>query len=386
MKLVHICLACTYTEGMDYQENYLAKYHAKEYDTYLITNQFMFEKGKVVKSKDRDYVNSDGVHVYRLEDLFENLPHKLNFYISIYKNFEQTLEKIGPDIIFIHNIQFNDIRVISKYAKRHPSVSIFADNHADFSNSGTNFVSRLLLKTEWRRCAHIIEPYTKKFFGVTPGRVDFLKNIYLLPKEKCELLVMGADDEKVSEALDGGWRKRIRSQYNILPNDFLIMTGGKIDMAKTQTLLLMEAVKNIGNPNVRLLVFGSVAPELKEKFDSLIDGDMIQYAGWVNAIDSYHYWAACDLAVFPGRHSVFWEQVAGMGIPLICKYWDGTTHVDIGGNAIFIMNDTVKDIQDAILDVLLNDKEKYTDMKRKAESSGKTIFSYQKISERAIDC
>ncbi|MEI3418815.1 MAG: hypothetical protein V8Q86_09895 [Blautia sp.] len=45
-----------------------------------------------------------------------------------------------------------------------------------------------------------IEPYTEKFFGVMPSRVDFLSDIYGIDKKKCGLLVMGADDDAVAEA------------------------------------------------------------------------------------------------------------------------------------------------------------------------------------------
>ena len=89
-------------------------------------------------------------------------------------------------------------------------------------------------KIIWRKFAHLIEPYTTKFYGVLPARVDFLKNVYKLPEEKVELLVMGADDEKVKEAKNPNVKKEIRKKYNIKPGDFLIVTGGKIDYAKSK--------------------------------------------------------------------------------------------------------------------------------------------------------
>ena len=42
---------------------------------------------------------------------------------------------------------------------------------------------------------------------------------------------------------------------------------------------------------------------------------------------------------------MFWEQVAGMGIPMVCKYWEGTTHVDCGGNVKFLYRDSVEEIK-----------------------------------------
>jgi hypothetical protein len=39
MKIVHICLACFYVEGMGYQENLLPKYHVKQgHQVTVLTN------------------------------------------------------------------------------------------------------------------------------------------------------------------------------------------------------------------------------------------------------------------------------------------------------------------------------------------------------------
>ena len=57
------------------------------------------------------------------------------------------------------------------------------------------------------------------------------------------------------------------------------MTGGKIDLAKTQTLLLMKAVGQMYEDRFRLIVFGSVVEELKEELSSLVDGKKVQYIG-----------------------------------------------------------------------------------------------------------
>ena len=161
------------------------------------------------------------------------------------------------------------------------------------------------------------------------------------------------------------------------------MTGGKIDAWKTQTLLLMEAVNKIQNEKVKLIVFGSVTQELQDKVAALCSGTKVQYIGWVKSEDSYDYFSAADLVVFPGRHSVFWEQVAGMGIPMLCKRWDGTTHVDVGGNVKFLEKDSVEEIQ-SILEDLTENPEHYRQMLAAAQGKGREQFSYKEIAIRAI--
>lgn len=384
MKIVHLCLGCFYPDNYSYQENMLPKFHKQlGYEVEVIASLVTFDKdGKeFFLEKGSIYQNEYDIKVTRLE--YKNprkIFRKLKRYIETY----EALEKADPDILFIHGCQFMDMDIVVKYVKEHTDLKVYVDNHADFSNSGTNWFSKNFLhKGLWRYTAHIIEPYTTKFYGVLPARVEWLTNMYKLPKDKCELLVMGADDDKVKEAKNPEVRKSIREKYGISDNDFVIMTGGKIDSWKTQTLLLMEAVAGINNPKVKLIVFGSVTPDLKEQMAAHCVENKVLYIGWVQASESYRYFAAADLVVFPGRHSVFWEQVAGMGIPMICKYWEGTTHVDLGGNVVFLQKDSVELLREKI-EELLDESKKYKRMKDVAVEKGMEIFSYKKIAEKSI--
>lgn len=382
MKVTHLCLSGMITEGWSYQENMLIKYHMLAGHTVsVITSQWVRTENGEEKVKESDYIGEYGARYIRLpisnHDMIRNRKKK-------YKGVIEAIECCSPDILFIHNFQFVDIVNIAKYLKKHPQITVYIDNHSDSSNSGTNWISlNLLHKGLWRYCANKIEPYTKKFYGVLPIRVDFLKDIYKLPSEKCELLVMGADDELVEKAKNSGAREKIRRQYGIAEDDFLIMTGGKIDQWKTQTLLLMQAVQNISDPHVRLIVFGSVTQELMDQVKALADGRKVQYIGWLQSKDTYEYVEAADLFVFPGRHSVFWEQVAGQGVPMLVKDWPGTHHVDIGGNVRFLTQDSVEEIQSEI-ERLLDNPDEYDKMKSVAEKKGMQMFSYRDIAKRAI--
>lgn len=384
MKIVHLCLASFFPDHYSYQENMLPKYHKElGYDVEVIASTQSFDaQGKTCYLKNvGSYQNEYGIWVTRLPYRKDNKAFKkLKRYVGTYAS----LEKAAPDILFIHGCQFLDIDQVVKYLKKHPGVRAYVDNHADFSNSATNWLSQNILhKIIWRYCAHKIEPFTRKFYGVLPARVDFLKDIYKLPPEKCELLVMGADDEYVAAAAKPEVRQQVRQQYGIREDDFLVMTGGKIDRWKTQTLLLMEAVKKTRCPGVKLIVFGSVTEELQEQVQALADGEKVQYIGWIQAKDSYRYFAAADLVVFPGRHSVFWEQVAAQGIPMLVKDWPGTHHVDLGGNVEFLTQDRAEEIQTKI-ESLASHPEKYQRMKEIAQEKGMKVFSYMEIANRAI--
>lgn len=385
MKIVHMCLGCFFPDNYSYQENMLPKFHKElGYEVEVIASLVTFDKdGKeAFLEKGSIYQNEHNIKVTRLDyKKPEKVYKKLKRYIGTFKS----LESAQPDILFIHGCQFMDIDIVVKYVKAHPHVRVYVDNHADFSNSATNWLSKNILhKVIWKHCAQTINPHTSKFYGVLPARVDFLVDVYKLPKEKVELLVMGADDERVQQTAHPQVRRKIRELHGVSEDDFLIVTGGKIDQFKTQTLLLMNSIKEINNSKLKLIVFGSVTPELKKQVNDLVDQHMVQYIGWIEATQSYEYFSAADLVVFPGRHSVFWEQVVGMGVPIVCKYWEGTTHVDVGGNVIFLREDSSQEIEEVIKGIFENN-EKYFQMKKNAVGKGMKMFSYKEISKRSIE-
>lgn len=387
MKIVHICLSMGYTEGLNYQENVIIKYQARDgHDVSLVTTDHCFHEGQWgLCQTESDYINPDGVHIIRLPFAY-HIPYKINKQIGIFRGFYQVLEKIQPDVIFVHNLQFQDLRTVVKYKKHHPQVKVNADNHSDFSNSARNWLSRnTLYRFWWKPCAKASVKAVDTYYGVMPSRVDFLQQVYGIPKEKTGLLFMGADDEAVEMAADPTVRSRVREKYGVREEDFLIVTGGKIDSFKTQTLLLMEAVRQLNESGIRvkLLVFGSIEDDLREHFDALCDGACVQYMGWAKGTQPYEYFGAAELVVFPGRHSVYWEQVVAQGIPMLCKYWEGTTHVDIGGNVRFLKEDSTELLKREI-SILVQESSAYQRMKKAAMGERRKEFSYKQIARKCI--
>lgn len=382
-KIVHICLNSLFTDGWSYQDQLLSKYHKKMgLDVTVLTSHWVNDdKGNIVWDDRDEYINGDGVKVIRLKMKGkDDYSRKLVYFQSFY----ETLEKEHPNILFIHGVNFKDVSFVVRYLDKTTGVIVYVDNHADFSNSATNWVSKNILhKIIWKHYSKLLEPYVKKFYGVTPSRVEFFKDMYGSPADRTELLVMGVDDEDVPKALSQENRAEIRDKYGIADDDILVITGGKIDLAKKQTITLMEAINQLDNPKVKLIVFGSVVDELKDALNARIS-DRCQYIGWIDSSETLNYYGAADLVVFPGRHSVFWEQVVGIGKPMICKYWAGTTHVDLGGNVKFLYHDTKEELLEVIGQVL-GDSEEYNKMKEVAVTKGMQTFSYSEIAKRSIE-
>lgn len=381
MKIIHLCLASVYADNYAYQENMLPKFHrAFGYEVEIIASLESFDKaGKFVRySGDPTYENEYGIPVHRLD--YRN-PVKVYQTLRRFRGVKAALESAKPDTLFIHGCQFRDMDIVADYLKQHPKIRVYVDNHADFNNSATNFLSKNILhKMIWKRCAHIIEPYTAKFYGVVPARVDFLKEMYDLPAEKCELLVMGADDDAVEKALRPEVRADRRRAYGVSDDDIVIITGGKIDHNKPQVLKLMRAVNDMSDDRVRLVVFGSVTDELKPEFDRNLS-DKVIHIGWRKSEDIYEDFAAAELVAFPGLHSVLWEQAVGMGVPCLFKRINGFEHIDLGGNCLFFEKDDEEEYKARITQAL----DHIDEMKQIAQEKGMKTFSYREIAKRALE-
>ena len=382
--ICHICLNGPYNENWNYQENLIPKYHAlMGYNVFQIVTHYYWNEGRIDTLPEQKYVNKYGVKIIRVHpDAHSPFVNKR---FERYSNAFEELERINPDYLFIHDVQFMDIDRMIVYLKNHENCIAVVDNHSDYFNSAKNWFSKNILhRIIWRRRALQICPYIKRFYGVLPARVNFLTEMYKIPKDKCELLVMGADDELVERAIQTDSRTIIRKRFNIEEKDFLIVTGGKINKYRPETLALMRAVQQISANSVKLLVFGVVAADYKKEFDELCKCTKINYAGWVDSSDTYNYMAAADLMCFPGLHSVMWEQAVGMGIPCVFRKLEGFDHVDLHGNAVFIDDISVEGIKKTIETVAL-DMDYYEQMNINAKEKGIKTFSYREIARRCID-
>lgn len=379
-KVLNICVNGIYTDGYTYHENLLPKYHKKNgNEVYVLASQYEFtQDGLIQKSHEDAYVDSNGIVIRRLP-IIGDRPY--DYRLKRFKNFYGEIEAINPDVIFCHLFQFLDSLEVVKYVNRHPEVKLYVDSHADRINSAKSFFSmQVLHKGLWKFCAKRLAKKCLRFYGVLPARVEFLRDVYKVPKEKAALLVMGVDDEEADRASKEQTKSKTREKYNILRNEFVIVTGGKITRSKSEVITLMRAMENI---NARLIVFGPVSDDITKEFDEAMTKKNITYAGWLSSEESYDLFAISNLVVFPSTHSVYWEQVAGQGIPMIVRHWDGIEHIDLGGNIIFL-DDVTEEKVFYNLKKIIDNSELYNSMKENAIQKGRMTFSYKSIAEKSI--
>lgn len=387
-KIVHVCIAANYVPGMNYQENILPRKHKEMgYDVEIVTTPYQFNSDYVSEErKVGSFVNEDGIKVTVLP--YRKTQRAKNYRImdGLYEYLENRL----PDIIFCHGTQFESVFDVIRFCRKNPSTRLFADQHGDYYNSGLMVNSRikywrryLLQKYYYGFLARSAAKYAECIWGVTPIRQKFLQDVYGVPVEKTGLLVMGGDEKKVEYAKREEIRHSVRNELQIDADDFVIITGGKIDLAKN-VHYLMRAVSELKTDHVKLLVCGSILDDVITEIQPYRNNKNIIMLGWIKAEYVCRYFHAADLAVFPGTHSVLWEEACACGIPGVFKRWDGMEHVDVGGNAIFIQGDNVEELRE-ILAELSTRNDRFAKMKAAAQGEARLAFSYGEIARRSIE-
>lgn len=386
MKILHLALQAPYNEGWGYQENLLPKYQAKMgHEVVLVTTCLENSGNSEYKvCSPTDYISPDNFRVIRIErkkSFFQRIRKILCLY-DIY----HILKEVNPDFIMVHGLGSFSCLQVKRFVKRiKPDCVVIADNHLDYNNNAVlskgGAVNRLI-KFLWKRLNRRMRCCYSKVYGVSPLRTKIANTEFGYPLHMLDTLHAGADDDKINFTQRNDIRSEIRSNYGISEDDFLIVTGGKIDEKKNIDMV-MNAVAEIDKDNVKLLVFGNCTESIKKTIEKLAEHRSVCYIGWIDSDKTYDYFLAADLVMFPGLHSVMWEQACASKTPCVFRRLDGFEHFDIGGNCVFFDDVSVEGIVKEIEDLVFT--EKYRKMKQVCESNKTDIFLYSNIAVKSLE-
>ena len=193
---------------------------------------------------------------------------------------------------------------------------------------------------------------------------------------------MGADEPELHFDRRKEIRQEVREKYGIENDDFLIVTGGRIDPLKN-IHVLAKAVKDSQYKKVKILVFGSIRKDVQGIFDVLQSDNRIICVGWQPSNQVYRFFYAADIVMFPGLHSVLWEQAVASQVPCAFSRINGFEHVDIGGNCI-LMDRKSSSYYQSVVERVYTDKTYYHNLCDNARSEKSQQFLYRNIAKKVI--
>lgn len=388
MKIMHLCLCGPYSDRYEYQDNLLPqKHHEMGFEVKVLVSQETWEEdGKKGFREPQTYINDYGY-------IIQVLPYSNGAKAQSYRKFVglyDTIKSFNPDILFCHGGLTVSFKDIERYLKKNRQVKFFMDSHVDYNISGINHVTGLARKKRyflyryiWGHCVRSLSKYAVTVWGVTPARVNFLRDVFKIPEDKLGLLVMGADENKIDISSIDEKKRTLRNSLGLKETTLLLITGGKLDKYKNIPQLL-SAMYLLRTEDVHLAIFGTPSEDTRDEINEKLSMlDNVTMLGWANSDQITDYFLGADLAVFPGRHSVLWEKAIACGLPCLILHADGMEHVDVGGNCMFFRQEEPAIIEENIR-YLIRNPEQLSRMREVALHQGVKEFSYDHIASKSI--
>jgi 1,2-diacylglycerol 3-alpha-glucosyltransferase len=343
-----MCLAAVFVENRAYQENELvAEHHRQGHEVLVIANtETHDDKGQRAFSEPGHYRTKEGVSVVRIS-YHPLLPQSVGKSLRLHHGLYAMINDFGPDFIMFHGISSGSLLQVARYAKRHPEVQFYADNHADFVNSARSFLSRWGLHyLYYRPILHRALPFIRKVFGVSLLTLEFARDMYGVPESKLEFYPLGG--HPVHEPEYTRRRNETRARLGLTSDNILFVQSGKQSRIKKLPELL-RAFTKVSNPRMIFLVAGLLMDEIRDEVEAIARTDSrIQFLGWLDPSELEDYLCAADIYAQPGSQSSTMQTSLCCHCPVLLQDWE-SHHAYVDNNGWLVAGE--KDLLDIIRNI-----------------------------------
>ena len=385
VKILHVCLASSYTEGMTYQDNMLATQNAADgHDVIVISDCTCYEKGRIVPTQPEDRILANGIRLARLpfDRIFTRF---VSDKLRKTKQLRPLIDQFAPDVILFHGCAGNELLTVAKYKEAHPHVKLYADSHEDFNNSARNFLSKNTLhRLFYKPIAHRALPWIDRIFYLTEETKHFMHFFYKIPEDKLEFYPLGGTVFSSEERNE--MRATKRNELGLGDNDILLCHSGKLDIHK-RTESILTALSRIKSERLKLVIIGNIPDEMKPILKPLIEADKrVTFLGWKSGDELLKYLCACDMYVQPGSQSATMQNALCCGAPvMLYPHISHTALIEKYGmrdNSYFVKN--ADDIEQALKDIMAN-PEKLAVMGKNSLEFAEKVLDYRRLAARLYE-
>ncbi|WP_373332392.1 glycosyltransferase family 4 protein [Thiopseudomonas alkaliphila] len=380
MKILHVCLASHYTEGMTYQDNQLSEQNAKDgHDVVVVADCFVYKGSDLVEVPEEDIYLPSGVRLIRFK-YDKILNNTVSSKIRKVSRLKTLIESYLPDVILFHGVAGWEMLTVAKYKKNNPKVKLYIDSHEDRHNSGTFWFS---LFFQYKLFNNIIvkriSSYVDKFLYLSFESKEFLNKIYGLKDDCLEFYPLGGNviEPKRREK----YESVIRERHKLAINDILIVHSGKLDSPK-KTEQLLKAFFRVKSENLRLFIIGSIPNHMEPLLIPLIRRDArVIFLGWKSGDELIQYLSAADLYFQPGTQSATMQNAICCSCP-VALYPYPSHEPYIQGNGFFVKNEN--DYVD-VFNTLTRSPHLISQMKKASYKIANDLLDYKKLAARLYE-
>jgi hypothetical protein len=335
MKIVHICLAASYTDGLKYQDNMLAEQNARDgHDVTVISNCEHYVDGVLTKTVPCDVSIRRNVRLVRVSFL-QVFGEKLGQRLKYVRGLKGIISSIKPDIIFYHGFVGAGIFTVVQYKKAHPTVRLVFDSHADTHNASASFMPDLILhRGIYGAAARYASKWADSIYYVSMECRDFLIDKYRLDGSKLKYLPLGGvvrDLEKKRRA-----RLSVESRYGLSKKDVIFIHSGKLN-AQKKTEEVVDAFEQVNGRNQKLFIVGKIEDSLAEIEARVARNANMHYVGWRVGEEFEELLLAADVYLQPGTQSATLQHAICCGCA-VCIFPYDSHSIYLKGNGFYVRN------------------------------------------------
>lgn len=245
----------------------------------------------------------------------------------------------------------------------------------------------------------LCEPYIDHIYGGIIGISEFATKEWMRTTEdkdvKAYTVYNCVNEDKFNKKITPEERAELRAQFGFTEEDTVVMYCGRIQEVKGARELV-QAVLNIADPHIKLLVIGSaisggneLTPYVAEVQELVSKAeDRIKFTGYIDNSELYRYYQSADIQAIPS----LWEEAAGLiaiegmlsGLPLIVTKSGGLVEYATSDVAVQIDREgVVANLKQAITD-LADNPEKCAEMKRLSYERAK-VFPKKRFYESFVE-
>ncbi|MBA2081030.1 hypothetical protein B1J97_04340 [Aeromonas veronii] len=321
---------------MTYQDNQLADQNASDgHEVVVVSDCFRYKGHSIEEIEAEDVILSSGIRLVRMK--YDNIVNAfMSSKIRKVSKLEGFLYDFKPDVILFHGVAGYEMLTVSKYKKDNPLVKLYIDSHEDYHNSGTVWLSMFFQYKIFNRwIVRKIRKNVDKFLYLSYESRDFCQEIYGLKNDELEFYPLGGNI--IDSDVKHRFRAEVIQQLGLSNDDILIVHSGKFAREK-KTQELLESFISVRNEKLKLILIGSIPPEMQLVLYPLIESDhRVHFLGWMNSDELVKYLCAADIYAQPGTQSATMQNAICCGTPVALYPYE--SHVPyVVNNGIFIKN------------------------------------------------
>lgn len=377
MRIIHCCLCGPYTDGLGYQENYLAKYNRLHgHEVFVIASQALIVNGKMESTAPGRYESVDGYVYYRLPAP-KVLPSVVQARIRRFPALNGLIIELRPDVILFHGACSFELMTVARYKRKNPEVRLYVDSHAAFYNSARGFLSKQILHRVIYR--HYFERSRKqidKVLYVAEASRIYLRDVFQLDEDSMELFPLGG--VIISEQDKRHMRALVYERYHLGDETMLFVHSGKLDALK-RTDALLRAFSKVKDERMRLFIIGSIPKDQEPLILDLIHSDnRVSYLGWMDRHNLIQHIAAASMYLQPGSVSATLQNAICAGTPvMVYPHKDYEPYVKENG---YLISDEQSMV--AMFDDVSKEPCNLNVMSEMAYQYGRAVLDYDKLARR----